>query len=448
MSDQARVVVIGAGPSGLYTADELRKLGHEVDIIDRLACPYGLLRYGVAPDHLKMKSLETTLRKILERPTVRFLGGIRLGDAITVPELAEHYDAIVYATGASVDRKLGIPGEDLPGSFSATEFVSWYCGHPDSQVDKFTLDANSAVVVGNGNVAIDVVRVLAKDSEELRATDMSDHVLDVLDHSAVTDVHLVGRRGPAQAKFTTKELRELGELANADIVVDPAELELDDIGRKAVAEDATLERNYGILREWSERPPEGRSRRVHLRFLLSPRRVIGADGVTAVELERNAPDGAGGVRGTGETTTIHAQLLLRSIGYRGLPLPGVPFDEQTGTIPHERGRVRRDGSVSDREYVVGWIKRGPSGVIGTNKLDAKETVGEMAEHLDRAAGRRDREPKDLRDLLAARDVSVVTWEGWQAIDAAERALGERAGRARIKIADPRHLLAAAGLVLR
>jgi ferredoxin--NADP+ reductase len=445
LSPSTRTVVVGAGPSGLYTADELRKLGHEVDVLDRLACPYGLLRYGVAPDHLKMKALEGTLRKILERPGARFLGGVRLGSAVTVPELRQQYDAIVYATGASADRRLGIPGEELPGSFSATEFVGWYCGHPDATAGGFALDAESVVVVGNGNVALDVARVLTKDPARLRATDMSEHVLGVLDRSSVTDVHIVGRRGPAQAKFTTKELRELGELANADVVVDPAELELDPAGERAVAGDAALGRNYEILRAWSERPRQGRPRRIHLRFLLSPRRVLGSGGVRAVELERNVPDGDGGVTGTGETTTIPAQLLLRSIGYRGVPLPGVPFDERAGTIPNERGRVLRDGRIAEREYVVGWIKRGPSGVIGTNKADARETVALLAEDLARTDDRRSRDPRELLGLLGDRGVAVVTWPGWLAIEAAERELGERAGRDRIKIADPGHLLAAAGL---
>lgn len=423
MSTAARTVVIGAGPAGLYTAGELSALGHEVDVVERLACPYGLLRYGVAPDHLKMKALESTLRRILERPGVRFLGGVEVGTAVTVPELAAYYDAVVYATGASADRRLGIDGEDLPGSVSATELVRWYSGHPDAGA--FTLDATSAVVIGVGNVALDVARVLAKAPGELRVTDMPDHVLDALDRSALTDVHIVGRRGPAQARFTTKELREIGELAGADVVVDPAELELGAADARTVAGDAVLARNHRILLDWSRRTPEGRPRRIHLRFRLSPRRVLGAGRVGAVEFERGAA-----------RVTIPAQLVVRAIGYRGVPLPGVPFDERTGTIPSERGRVRPG------EYAVGWIKRGPTGVIGTNKADARETVALIAEDLGRARERRPR--RDLLDLLRARGVAVVDWAGWQAIDAAERALGERAGRTRIKIANAGRLLAAAG----
>ncbi|HVE97363.1 MAG TPA: FAD-dependent oxidoreductase [Pseudonocardiaceae bacterium] len=449
MSGPVRVAVIGSGPSGLYAADELSKhAGVSVDVVDRLPCPYGLLRYGVAPDHLKMKSLEMTLRKILERPGVRFLGGIELGAGVSVDELREYYDAVIYATGASVDRRLSIPGEDLPGSFSATQFVAWYCGHPDAEVDAFTLDARSAVVVGVGNVAVDVVRILAKTTEELQSTDMPDHVLKVLDTSAISDIYIVGRRGPAQAKFTTKELRELGELANADVVVDPAELLVDDAGEKILETNKTVRRNLETLQEWSTRSQQDRPRRIHLRFLLSPVAVHGTGRVEAVECERNALDGRGGVTGTGEKVTLAAQLLLRSVGYRGLPLPGVPFDERTGVIPHVAGRVQRNGCTATGEYVVGWIKRGPTGVIGTNKGDAKETVEQLLTDVDALPRARHREPDAIITKLAQRGVGVVTWAGWEAIDAAEQALGVAAGRARIKIADREALLIAAAKALK
>ncbi|MEO7193637.1 MAG: FAD-dependent oxidoreductase [Pseudonocardiaceae bacterium] len=444
MSGSIRVAVIGSGPSGLYAADELSK--HDavsVDVVDRLPCPYGLLRYGVAPDHLKMKSLEITLRKILERPSVRFLGGVELGAAISVAELHEYYDAVVYATGAPVDRRLGIPGEDLPGSFSATEFVAWYCGHPDAEVDAFTLDARGAVVVGVGNVAVDVARILAKTTRELSVTDMPDHVLKVLDSSAISDIHVIGRRGPAQAKFTTKELRELGELAHADVLVDPAELVLDESGKELVETNKTVRRNVETLWEWATRPRLDRPRRIHLRFLLSPVAVLGTAAVEAVRCERTQLDGFGGVVGTGETVTLPAQLLLRSVGYRGLPLPGVPFDERSGVIPHVAGRVQRDGATAAGEYVVGWIKRGPTGVIGTNKSDAKETVERLLHDLDALPRAPRRDPDMLIETLTQRGVTVVTWAGWEAIDAAERALGAAAGRDRIKIADRERLLIAA-----
>ena len=441
MSEPVRVAVVGSGPSGLYAADELSK--HDavsVDVLDRLPCPYGLLRYGVAPDHLKMKSLELTLRKILERPGVRFLGGVELGAGVSAEELRSYYDAVVYATGSPVDRRLSVPGEDLPGSFSATQFVAWYCGHPDAAVDAFTLDAQSAVVIGVGNVAVDVARILAKTADELHVTDMPEHVLKVLDASAITDVHIVGRRGPAQAKFTTKELRELGELANADVVVDPDELVLDEAGKQAVETNKTIRRNVEALQEWSTRPLTDRPRRVHLRFLLAPVSVHGTGRVESVQCERTALDGSGGVTGTGEMITLQAQLLLRSVGYRGLPLPGVPFDERAGVIPHVQGRVQRDGSAATGEYVVGWIKRGPTGVIGTNKGDAKETVEALLADRDALPRAPHRDPDAITTMLTQRGVGVVTWAGWEAIDAAERELGGARDCARVKIADRETLL--------
>jgi ferredoxin--NADP+ reductase len=389
-----------------------------------------------------MKSLEITLRKILERPGVRFLGGVELGSAITVDELREYYDAVVYATGSPVDRRLSIPGEDLPGSFSATEFVAWYCGHPDAEVDAFTLDAQSAVIVGVGNVAVDVARILAKTAQELSLTDMPDHVLKVLNTSAIRDISIVGRRGPAQAKFTTKELRELGELASADVMVDPADLVLDQVSKELVEPNKAVRRNLDTLHEWSARPQLGRARRIHLRFLLSPVAVLGADRVEAVQCECNTLD-SGGVAGTGKMVTLTAQLLLRSVGYRGLPLPGVPFDERSGVIPHVAGRVQRNGRTATGEYVVGWIKRGPTGVIGTNKGDAKETVEQLLSDLDALPRAAQREPDAITDKLTQQGVGVVTWTGWEAIDAAERALGAAAGRTRVKIVDRAALLVAA-----
>jgi ferredoxin--NADP+ reductase len=436
--------VIGSGPSGVYTADELTKQDDiDVDVLDRLPCPYGLLRYGVAPDHLKMKGLDVTLRKVLEKPEVRFLGGVELGEHLSVDELRQYYDAIVYAVGSSVDRRLGIPGEDLPGSVSATDFVAWYCGHPDTTVDRFTLRSTSAVVVGVGNVAVDIARILAKTVDELQITDIHDPVLDVLEHSAITDIHVIGRRGPAQAKFTTKELRELGELASADVIVDENELVLDEASESTVENDKAIRRNMEVLREWAQRTPEGKPRRIHVRFLHSPTAVLGNGSVEAVELERNELNGSGGVTGTGEKTTLPAQLVLRSVGYRGAPLPGVPFDERAGVIPHEEGRVQRDGGTASGEYVVGWIKRGPTGVIGTNKSDAKGTVASILADLPVLPAAPQRDPDALTDLLEQRGVRVVTWQGWEAIDTAEQELGEAAGRKRIKIFDLEALHAAA-----
>ncbi|WP_020498683.1 FAD-dependent oxidoreductase [Sciscionella marina] len=444
----ARTAVVGAGPAGIYTAEALLKLGHRVDVLDRLSCPYGLLRYGVAPDHLKMKALEKTLRRILDRDGVRFFGEVTLGETITVDELRGHYDAIVYATGAADDRSLSIPGEDLPGSLSATRFVSWYSGHPDIASRDVALDAHTAVVVGAGNVALDVTRLLTKSAEQFHGTDMPDRVLDTLRASPITDVHLIARRGPAQAKFTTKELRELGELGNADVLVDPADLELDEHSEQLAEQDGGVRRNLDVLHEWAQRSPLDRERRIHLRFWRSPVRITGADRVEGVELGRNTPDGAGGIRAGGETEMLAAGLVLRSIGYRGRPLPGVPFDERTGTIPHCEGRVLRAGRVAPAEYTVGWAKRGPSGVIGTNKADARETVAALAEDWEHQTGRNRGDRPDLADTLAGRGHAAITWQGWLAIEAAERELGRRLGRGAVKITDPDQLRAVVRMVLR
>jgi ferredoxin--NADP+ reductase len=440
-----RVAVIGSGPSGIYAAQSLLKFAPEVDgvavdVIDRLPCPYGLVRYGVAPDHEKIKSITLALRKVLETDGIRFLGNVEVGKDVSMDELHEHYDAIVVAYGAAIDRRLDIEGEELPGSFSATDFVAWYSGHPDTQIDRFTLDATDVVVVGVGNVAVDVARILAKTADDLRPTDLPDHVLDVLHASHVTDIHVLGRRGPAQAKFTTKELRELGELANADIVVDPEELVLDEASEQTIATDANQRRNLEILRRWAEERPSGKPRRIHLRFLLRPTAVLGADKVDGVEVERTVLDGTGNVRGTGVLETIPAQMVLRSVGYRGQGLAGLPFNERNGTIPHEAGRVMHEGKPVPGEYVAGWIKRGPTGVIGTNKSDASETISSLIADAPALKPASVRDPEALLTLLAGRGVDVVDWEGWVGIDEAEIALGKSQGRDRIKIADRELLL--------
>jgi ferredoxin--NADP+ reductase len=440
-----RVAVIGSGPSGIYAAQSLIKGasevgGVEVDVIDRLPCPYGLVRYGVAPDHEKIKSITLALRKVLETDGIRFLGNVDVGVNVSVDELHQHYDAIVVAYGAAIDRRLGIPGEELAGSFSATDFVAWYSGHPDTQIDRFTLDATNVVVVGVGNVAVDVARVLAKTSEELRPTDLPDHVLKVLSASTVTDIHVLGRRGPAQAKFTTKELRELGELANADILVRDDEMLLDEASEQTLASDANQRRNVDIMRSWADRQPAGKPRRIHLRFLVRPAELIGDQRVEGVKVERTQLDGTGNVKGTGEFETIPAEMVLRSVGYRGQGLPGLPFDERNGTIPHEAGRVLRDGKPVPGEYVAGWIKRGPTGVIGTNKSDASETITSLLADAADLPKATERDPQALLTLLAERGVDVVSWQGWVGIDEAEIALGKSQGRDRVKIAERELLL--------
>lgn len=440
-----RVAVVGSGPAGVYAAAALSGDEHQarVDVFDRLPCPYGLVRYGVAPDHPKIKSITATLRKVFEQSDVAFLGNVEVGTDITLGELHRHYDAVVLAFGAAVDRHLDVPGESLPGSFSSTEFVAWYSGHPDHEIDRFSLEATSVAVIGQGNVAVDVTRILAKTADDLRGTDLPDHVLDVLEQSRVTDIHMVGRRGPAQAKFTTKELRELGEIADADVLVDPDDLQLDDVSRARLDEHAQARRNYDVLTAWAEREPEGRSRRIHLRFWRRPVEVVGDQRVSGVRFERTTLDEAGRAVGTGTSETVDAQMVLRSVGYRGLPLQGVPFDEDEGVIPNDAGRVVQDGVTVPGLYVAGWIKRGPTGVIGTNKSDANETVTSLladAGSLPRAS---ERDPQAVHALLAGRGVQVVPWQGWCAIDLAEAERGRVQGRERVKIVDRSELLAAA-----
>ncbi|GAT80086.1 NADP oxidoreductase [Streptomyces sp. F-3] len=441
-----RVAVVGSGPSGCYTAQGLvqQDSSVRVDVLDRLPCPYGLVRYGVAPDHEKIKSLQNNLRTILEHERVRFLGGVHVGGSggPSVGRLRELYHAVVYCVGAAADRRLGIPGEDLPGSWSATEFVSWYSAHPDAVDDGFVHGVRSAVVIGVGNVAVDVARMLARGAAELRRTDMPEGALAALAASRVTEIHMVGRRGPSQARFTTKELRELGLLPDTDVVVDPRELALDPAYTDPSALPSAQRRNIEVLRGWAEAPARGGARRIRLRFFLRPVELLAVDGrVGAVRLERTVPDGHGGVTGTGRYEDVAAQLVLRSVGYRGVPLDGLPFDAGTGTVPHRAGRVLRDGAVAPGEYVAGWIKRGPTGVIGTNRPCAKETVASLLADVPVLVRRQ--VPDDSVPVLRAEGVEPVEWSGWQAIERAEAALGASLGREVVKLPDWESLRAAA-----
>jgi ferredoxin/flavodoxin---NADP+ reductase len=438
-----RVAVVGSGPAGVYTAEALTQRDDvSVDVIDRLPCPFGLVRYGVAPDHEKIKSIQATLRRVLENPRVRFVGNVEVGAGLAPADLLGMYSAVVYCFGASSDRRLRVPGEDLPGSFSATRFVSWYSAHPDTELDAFTLNARSVAVIGVGNVAVDVVRILAKAADELRATDVPEHCLRVLGDSHVEDLYMIGRRGPSQAKFTTKELRELGELTGADVLVREDEFALDPATADPSALPPAARRNLDVLREWAGRPPSGRPRRIHLRFFLRPSELLGEDRVRALRLERTAPDGSGGVGGTGEFEDLPAQMVLRSIGYQGVELSGLPFDTRSGTVPNEDGRVLRDGGASPGEYVAGWIKRGPSGVIGTNRPCAKQTAAAVLADADTGL-LREVPADDPLDALAARGFEPVPWTGWLAIEAAEALLGQSSGRTAEKIADWEGLLKAA-----
>ena len=439
------VAVVGSGPSGCYTAQSLvqQDPGVLVDVLDRLPCPYGLVRYGVAPDHEKIKSLQNNLRTVLEHERVRFLGGVEIGPGgVPAARLRELYHAVVYCVGAATDRHLGIPGEDLPGSWSATEFVSWYSAHPDSAADGFVVGARSAVVIGVGNVAVDVTRMLARGVTELSPTDMPQPALTALAASRVTDVHMVGRRGPSQARFTTKELRELGALPDSEVTVRAEELALDPAYLDPSALPAAPRRNVEVLRGWAGAATRPASHSISLRFFLRPVELL-ADGgrVGAVRFERTAPDGHGGVTGTGEIEEIEAQLVLRSVGYLGVPLEGLPFDPATGTVPHLAGRVLREGTVAPGEYVAGWIKRGPTGVIGTNRPCAKETVTSLLR--DTADVVHEAPPEDPLTALLEDGVEPIEWTGWQAIERAEVELGAALGRGVVKLPDWQSLLDAA-----
>ena len=505
-----RVAVIGSGPAGFYTAGHLLAEPterFEVDMFERLPTPWGLVRSGVAPDHPKIKSVTRIYERTAAHPRFRFYGNLTFGEHVSREELLAYYHAIVYATGSPSDRPLNIPGEELAGSHPATEFVGWYNGHPDhTELEVDLLSAERAVVIGNGNVALDVARMLVLSPAELAPTDTADHALEVLADSKVREVVVVGRRGPAQAAFTNPELRELNDLTDADIIVDAAELEAAlAVNDQAAAEDATSKRNVELLRSYAAKPPSNKAKRIVLRFLLSPTELRpGPDGrLASVDFVRNrlvpaeSPSSGGptassppasaptastpaasapvaGVRAeaTDEHETIEAGLLFRAIGYRGIPLPGVPFDERPGTIPHDQGRVLdpETGEPVPGEYVVGWIKRGPSGVIGTNKKDAQQTVDSIFSDLPAtgtsAAGEtlaangaaadtdpskrapraripENPDPDAIETLLRERQPDLVTYTGWESIDRRERALGEPAGRPRVKLTTIEDLLHAA-----
>jgi len=452
-STPLRVAIVGAGPSGFYAAEALMKAREDVsiDLFDRLPAPFGLVRYGVAPDHQKIKSVTAMYERTARDPRLRFLGNVDVGRDLTVDDLRRHYHATVFAYGAPGDRRLGIPGEDLIGSLPATDFVAWYNGHPDYLDVAPPLDATTAIVVGVGNVAVDVARVLAKTVDELATTDIADHALAALQGSQVRDIVVLGRRGPAEAKFTTKELREFGELAEADPFVDLADFEMPAESLAALENDAGARRNVEVLREFAQRTPRGVARRVAFRFLYSPREIeadASGERVAAVIVERNRlvprEDGSIGAVGTGVTERWPAQLVLRSVGYHGSALPGVPFDAKWGVIPNDRGRVlsERGGEVVPGLYTAGWIKRGPSGVIGTNKADAMETVAQLLD--DVLATPADPRPEAVDALLRRRGVDCVDFEQWRRIDRLELTLGEQQGRPRVKLVSRRELLDAAG----
>ena len=421
-------------------------------MFERLATPWGLVRAGVAPDHPKIKAVTRRYEKTARLEGFRFFGNVEVGGDLPVQELKAHYHAVLYCFGASGDRRLGIPGEGLPGSHSATEFVAWYNGHPDFADHAFDLSARTAVVVGNGNVALDVARMLALPRETLAATDVADHALEALADSAIEEVIVLGRRGPAQAAFTTPELIELSELAQADVIVDPGDMELDPASARIVEEaDAQVKKKIEVLHGYAASEPHGHDRRIVLRFFASPLEILGDERVEGIRVGRTelVSDGDGRLRAvvTDDVETIPCQLVFRSVGYRGTPLPGVPFDERSATIPNDHGRVldAPDGIQQPGEYVSGWIKRGPSGIIGTNKKDSQDTVDSLlADHAaDKLPTPASEDPDAILAVLADRCPDHITYTHWQAIDEHEQALGQPHGRPRVKLVRHEHLLDAA-----
>jgi ferredoxin/flavodoxin---NADP+ reductase len=452
-----RVAIVGAGPSGFYAAEHILKDAEthaQVDLFDRLPTPFGLVRGGVAPDHPKIKSVIRVYEKTAAREGFRFFGNVKVGQDIEVEDLERLYHAIVFTVGCETDRRLGIPGEQLPGSHAATAFVGWYNAHPDYCEEEFDLSCERAVVIGNGNVAMDVARMLALTDHELRQTDTADHAIEQLDRKQIREIVVLGRRGPAQAAFTNPEIRELGELEDADVVVDSTDVELDPASAAYLESDKadkTTRVNVETLREFSQRAPEGKRQRIVLRFLASPVEIQGDGKVERIVIGRNELVEEGGAlraRDTGEREELECGLVLRSVGYTGIPIEGVPFDEKRGLILNEGGRVldSHDAGHKVGHYTAGWIKRGPSGVIGTNKKDALETV----QHLLADIGSQtllspgSPEPEAVEALLSERGIRFVSFEDWQAIDQAEVGRGEPHGRPRVKFVRVEEMLETLG----
>ena len=440
-----RIAIIGSGPSGFYAAEHLQKqkdLTVEIDMYDRLPTPFGLVRGGVAPDHQKIKSVVKVYDRIAAKPGFRFFGNVNFGTDITHEDIEKHYHSVIYAVGAQTDKNLGIPGEDLSGSHAATEFVGWYNGHPDYRDLEFDLTQEKVAVIGVGNVAMDVTRILARTQSELMETDIADYALEALANSNVKEVYVLGRRGPAQAAFTNPEIKELGEMEGANIVVDRSEVDLDEFSQEFLAQgdDRTARKNVDILTAYAQLDGDDKPSKIIMRFLVSPVEIIGTDRVEAIKIVHNelykTDSGTLRPRATEKTEIIPVGLVFRSVGYRGVPLPGVPFYDRWGTIPNDKGRVltEMDGEPVVGDYVVGWIKRGPSGIIGTNKPDSVETVNMLLE--DVAEGKLFTPDSSNVDaipaLLDARGVQAITYADWQIIDQLEIEAGGAAGRPRVK----------------
>lgn len=454
-----RVAVIGSGPAAFYAVEHLFKqsgLIALIDMFDRLPTPYGLVRGGVAPDHQKIKTVTKVFEKLASNPRFRFYGNVEFGKDITLDDLKQHYHAIIYATGAQTDRHMGIPGEDLKGSFPATEFVAWYNGHPDFRNCQFDLSQERVAVVGVGNVAIDVARILSLSPEELARTDIADYALDALRQSRVKEVYLLGRRGPAQAAFTNPEIKELGELADADVLVRPDEAVLDPLSQAEVesSNDPALKKKVEILQGYAQHQPTGKSRKLYIRFLVSPVELTGnTDGqVVQMRLVKNVlyktDAGTLSPKATDQFEELPVGLVFRSVGYRGVPLPGVPFYERWGVILNEKGRVVDPETKKPLtgQYVTGWIKRGPSGVIGTNKPDSVETANMLLEDLANGAllDPAQPDPASIQALVKERQPNYFSFEDWLKLDKMEVARGQPQGRPRVKFTSVAEMLAALG----
>ncbi|BDZ62782.1 NADPH-ferredoxin reductase FprA [Demequina sediminis] len=436
-----RVAIIGAGPAGTYAADILSKtdLDVSIDIIERLPAPFGLVRYGVAPDHPRIKQIIVALANVLGRGDIRLLANVNIGTDLSLQDLREHYDAVIFATGSFSDADLDIPGIDLDGSYGAADFVSWYDGHPDVP-RTWPLEAKEIAVLGVGNVALDVARILAKHPKDLMPTEVPANVVEGLESSPVTDVHVFGRRGPAQVKFSPLELRELGHVPDVDVIVYPEDYDFDEGSMAAIEGHHQTKQVVKTLTDWTLKEPTGASRRIHLHFLQSPHEVLGEDGrVTGIRMERTALQGDGTVKGTGEFIDYPVQAVYRAVGYWGTEIEGVPFDGRRGVIRNEGGRVIEDsGERVHGFYATGWIKRGPVGLIGHTKSDASETVANLVEdaaalYEGTQASPEQLSPDNILRLLKERDVPVVQWKDWEVLDAHERALGEAEGRERVKV---------------
>ncbi|WP_263729731.1 FAD-dependent oxidoreductase [Cellulomonas sp. SG140] len=435
-----RVAVVGAGPAGIYASDILARSGLDVsiDLIERLPAPFGLVRYGVAPDHPRIKQIIVALHKVLERGDIRLLADVDYGTDLTLEDLRQHYDAVIFATGAIRDAALRVPGVDLVGSYGAADFVSWYDGHPDVP-RTWPLEAREVAVIGAGNVALDVARILAKHPEDLLPTEVPPNVYEGLLASPVTDVHVFARRGPAQVKFSPLELRELGHVPDVDVIVYPEDFDFDEGSMAAIHSSNQTKQVVKTLTDWTLKEPEDltASRRIHLHFLQRPVEVLGEDGhVVGLRTERTALNGDGNVTGTGRTTDWPVQAVYRAVGYFGSPLPDLPFDEAGGVIPNREGRVVDEGGEPlPGLYTTGWIKRGPVGLIGHTKSDATETIAHLREDAEAELlpAATERDPQAVTKLLDERGVDAIEWSGWQLLDAYERALGEVQGRERVKV---------------